>query len=417
MKKIILFSIVSFFCFSGLVLAADLDNVQYPIAELGNCSDKASCSVFCNRAENMTVCISYGERMGMLSSEEAKISKKVVEKMKAGEMPGGCKDKDSCETFCQNSILSLDECLSFANEVGISGATIEEGKKVAKALKEGASLPGGCSGKAECETYCSDTNHLDECLDFGEKSGIIGADEIAEARKVSQFLKNGETPGGCKRKAECDTYCKIEANFDECLAFAEKAGFISEKDLEMIKKTGGKGPGGCRGESECAVYCNDPAHLDECVDFGVKTGMISEDEQKKIKEGTQMIKDGLDKIPAEARGDAESCLNSVFGGKLQDVLNGTVTIQKSQGEKVGPCMEEAVNKYVQSQMQKAVPGGGQGSMPENIPQGIPEGVPEGMQGPPADIPTGPSGVQGPPSGIQGPPCSSPEECMRMFGPK
>ncbi|MDD4531212.1 MAG: hypothetical protein PHH21_00710, partial [Candidatus Pacebacteria bacterium] len=245
----------------------------------------------------------------------------------------------------------------------------------------------------------------------------IGADEIAEARKISQFLKNGETPGGCKRKSECDTYCKIEANFDECLAFAEKAGFISEKDLEMIKKTGGKGPGGCRGESECSVYCDDPAHLDECVDFGVKTGMISEDEQKKIKEGTQMIKDGLDKIPAEARGDAESCLNNVFGGKLQDVLNGTVTIQKSQGEKVGPCMEEAVNKYIQSQMQKAVPGGGQGSMPENIPQGIPEGVPEGMQGPPMDIPTGPSGIQGPPSGMQGPPCSSPEECMKMFGPK
>lgn len=416
MKKIIFVSIISFFCFCGSVLAADLDksvSLEYPIAELGNCTDKASCMDFCSKAENMSSCISYGEKKGLLSPEEVKVSKKVAEKMKDGKMPGGCTDKNTCENFCQNSIDSLDECLSFAEEVGISGATIEEGRKVAKALKEGADLPGGCSGKTECETYCSDTSHLDECLDFGEKSGIIGAGEIAEARKISEFIKNGETPGGCKRKAECDTYCKVEANFDECLSFAEKAGFLSEKEMEMVKKTGGKGPGGCRGEAECATYCEDPAHLDECVDFGVKTGMISEDEQKKIKEGAQMIKDGLEKIPEEARGDAEACLNNVFDGKLQDVLSGSATVNKTQGEKVGPCMEEAVNKYVQSQMQK---NGAGNNVPEGV-QGIPENIPDGIQGPPENIPTGPTGTQAPPSGTQGPPCSSPEECMRMFGPR
>jgi hypothetical protein len=54
-----------------------------------------------------------------------------------------------------------------------------------------------------------------------------------------------------------------------------------------------------------------------------------------------------------------------------------------------------------------MPQGGTGA-PENIqmPQGIPENIqiPEGVQ-----IPSG--------STQQGPPCSSPEECMRMFGPK
>lgn len=433
MKKIIFLSILSFFCFSGTVFAADAPG--YPIADLGNCANKSECQTYCNKAENMSDCISYAEKNKMLSDEEIKLSKKVAEKVKDGKMPGGCKDKNSCETFCQGNITNLDECLSFAEEVGISDANIEEGKKVAKALKEGANLPGGCKSKTECETYCSDPQNIDSCLDFGEASGIIAPAEIAEARKISQFIKNGETPGSCKRKADCDSYCKEDSHWDECLSFAEKAGFLSGAELEMVKKTGGKGPGGCKGESECAKYCEDPAHLDECVEFGVKTGMISEEEQEKIKGGVKMIKDGLEQIPAESRGDAEACLNQAFNGKLNEVLNGTVLITKDQGQKVAPCMENAVNNYIKNQIPQGPQGGGSGSMPSSggstnmpsIPEGIqgpPTNIPEGIQGPPANIPSGgqptdiPSGIQGPPANIPtGAPCSSPEECMKMFGPK
>jgi hypothetical protein len=168
MKKIILISIISLFCFGGIVFAADAPG--YPIAELGNCADKTDCQAFCNKSENMSACISYAEKNKMLSTEEINLSKKVIKKFEEGKLPGGCKDKNTCETFCQNNITNLDECLSFAEEIGISGASIEEGKKIAKALKEGANLPGGCSGKAECETYCADPVHIDECLDFGEAS-------------------------------------------------------------------------------------------------------------------------------------------------------------------------------------------------------------------------------------------------------
>ncbi|MFA5310368.1 MAG: hypothetical protein WC386_01575 [Candidatus Paceibacterota bacterium] len=417
MKKIIFLSIASFFCFLGTAFA--IDAPAYPITELGDCANKAECANYCNQAENMTACISYAENNNMLSKEEISLSKKVAEKVREGKMPGGCKDKNSCETFCQNNIANLDECLSFADEIGISGTSIEEGKKIAKALKEGANLPGGCSGKAECETYCAEPSHIDECLDFGEASGIIGAGEIAEARKISEFIKNGETPGGCKRKAECDTYCQIESNFDECLAFAQKAGFLSEKEREMIKKTGGKGPGGCKSEEACATYCANPAHLDECVEFGVKTGMISEEEKENIEGGVEKLKNGLEEIPAEARGNAESCLNEVFGGKLQEVLNGTVTITKEQGEKIAPCMEGAVNKYIESQMPQGggSSGGGMPSGTQGSPEEIPT-IPSGVQGPPENIPTAPGGIQGPPANIPtGAPCSSPEECMKMFGPQ
>jgi len=414
MKKIIIISAI--FLFScNFASAAFIPT--YPIAELEGCTDKVACMNYCNKAENMSACIAYGEKNKMMTNEEIKTSKLVATKVKEGKMPGGCKDKTTCETFCQGNVTNLEECLSFADEIGMSGASIEEGKKIAKALKEGANLPGSCKSKSECETYCAIPTNIEECLNFGEKSGIIEPTELAEAKKVMQFIKSGETPGGCKRKSDCDAYCKIEANFNECVSFAEKAGFLSGEELEMVKKVGGNGgPGGCKSKEACDAYCADQSHLNECIEFGVKSGAISEKDAEMAKGGIESLKSGLEKIPAEARPDAESCLNDAFNGKLQDVLAGKATITQAQGGKIGPCIEGAINKYVET-MKQQVPQGGSSEGLQGPPANIPTGPTGEMQGPPANIPTGPSGTQAPPSGIQGPPCSSPEECMKMFGPK
>ncbi len=399
MKKITIF--LSIFLLGAGFASAAFDNLKYPIEELGSCGSKAECATYCNKTENMSACISYAEQKQLMSKEEIKTSKLVAEKMKIGKMPGSCSSKETCETYCQGDLNHLEECLSFADEIGMNNASIEEGKRVAKALKEGAALPGGCTTKETCETYCADSNNIEECLNFGEKSGIIGAEELAEAKKVMQFIKSGETPGGCKRKADCDSYCQQEGNFQECLAFAEKAGFVSKEEAEMAKKSGGKGPGGCKSQAECEAYCVDDAHLDECVEFGLRTGAISKEDVELMKGGVETLRAGLDKIPAEAKPDAEACLNNVFGGKLQEVLGGTVKITKTQGDKIGPCIEEAVSKYAQQQMEK-------------MQQGLQ--APQGEAVPPAQIPST-TNIQTAPSGQQGPPCSSPEECMRMFGPQ
>jgi len=396
MKKIIIASITFLFSF-GFVSAAD---PVYPISELGGCADKGACMNYCNKSENMEACINYGEKNNLMTKEEIKISRAVTVKLKEGKMPGGCNDKKTCETFCQGNLDNLEECLSFADEIGMTDANIEEGKKIAKALKEGANLPGGCKNKNECQVYCADPNNVEECLNFAGNSGIINPEELAEARKVAKFIKSGETPGGCKRKADCDDYCKIESNFEECLSFAEKAGFINKKEAEMAKKVGGKGPGGCKNEEECQIYCAIESHLEECLQFGIKAGIISEEDAELAKDGAKNLKEGLEKMPPEARPDAEACLNGIFGGKLQEVLDGKITITKAQGDKIRPCINSAVNKYVESMKKQAAPQGGS--------------IPEGIQGPPTNIPTGTQ----PPAGVQqGPPCSSPEECMKMFGPR
>ncbi|TSC64420.1 MAG: hypothetical protein G01um101491_289 [Parcubacteria group bacterium Gr01-1014_91] len=71
--------------------------------------------------------------------------------------------------------------------------------------------------------------------------------------------------GGCKDKEACKTYCDDESHLDACLAFAEKSGLMSGEELSTAKKfaaAGAKGPGGCTGKDECEAYCDDINHID-----------------------------------------------------------------------------------------------------------------------------------------------------------
>lgn len=133
---------------------------------------------------------------------------------------------------------------------------------------------GNCESQQDCETYCDSAQHMETCIDFAEKTGLMTQEEIAEARKVLPFMLSGETPGGCQGKTECDAFCNKDENLQECIAFAEKAGLITGEELEMVKKTGGKGPGGCKGKEECDAFCEDESHFSECVDFAVQYGMM-----------------------------------------------------------------------------------------------------------------------------------------------
>jgi len=342
---------------SAQILNPDEAGVSYPIIELGNCSDQASCAAYCDQAENMEACVDFASSKGMIAPEEAAIAKKAIVKIKAGETPGGCKSKESCETFCQNDVSSLNACISFAEEIGVSDA--EQAKKIAVALQKGASMPGACSGKKSCEAYCQDVNNIDECLVFAEAAEILPPEEIAEAKKVAPFLKSGKTPGACKTKDDCKTYCDKEENFNECINFAKEAAFISEAEAEIAVKTGGKGPGNCRSKQTCEEYCDLPENAKVCADFALEKGLFDEDTAKKVKNSGQEIGAGLEKIPQEARPDAEACLNNLFGGKLAGVLSGEITPTKRQGEGVGFCFSSAVSKFSDSMK------GGPGAIPGN----------------------------------------------------
>lgn len=446
MKNIFIALGIAFSLITGSVaLAQNAGSPSFPIAELGNCKDKDACRVFCEKKENMSACIAYGSKKGMMTKEEATLATKAVQKIQAGQTPGGCTDRASCSTFCQNDVANLKTCISFAKEMGAPQADIAEAERISAALESGAKLPGNCQGKQACEAYCKDTNHIDECLSFAEVAGVLPANEIAEAKKIAKFIKSGEMPGGCTDKAACENFCKDDSHLTECLNFAEKAGLIPKEDLDMARKTGGKGPGDCRSKTECATYCDNTEHAAECANFAVEHGLVSAEDAAKIKGGAGQLKQALESIPEEARASVTSCLNDVFGGKLDAILNGSQTITQIQGSNIQGCFsnigkimqEKAMQGATQQRPEGGRSGATQGMSNDDIQksmQGVPaemqveiqkqieEAKQKAMQGAQGQMPQIPSGVQGgsgvppqPPVGAQGAPCSSPEECRAMFG--
>lgn len=151
---------------------------------------------------------------------------------------GNCADKAACKTYCDQP-ANVDACLSFAEKNNLMSA--DEINKARNFKKTGMAGPGGCKGKTECQTYCNGPEHLDECVTFAEKNGLMSGKQLDDAKKVRGALAKGIKPPACGGKEACDSYCSSPEHFEECVTFGEASGMISKEDADMIRKGGGKG--------------------------------------------------------------------------------------------------------------------------------------------------------------------------------
>ena len=205
---------------------------------------------------------------------------------------------------------------------------------------------GNCASQQDCEIYCNNAQHMEACINFAEKEGMMTQEEIAEARKVLPFMLSGETPGGCQGKTECDAFCNKDENFQECIDFAEKAGLISGDELALVKKTGGKGPGGCQGKTECDAFCNDESHFSECVDFAVANGLMPASEAEIAKKtggkgpGNCKSKEECDAY-CNVEANFPTCVDFAVANGLMDEKDAEMA-KKTGGKGPGGCknMEE-----------------------------------------------------------------------------
>ena len=311
---------------------------RYPIAELGNCGDENACRDYCGKQANYAACSDYGAKNNIISPEDAEKAKKFADVLN-GAGPGGCKDEASCRSYCEG-VAHLEECISFAQKHNFaSGDQLAEAQKVLSALKKGATLPGGCTDKNSCESYCKDSAHVEECLSFAKKAGFISDQEAAEAEKVLPFIKSGQTPGGCTTKADCQKFCDDSSNNTECVNFAEKAGFMSKEDATMARITGGKGPGGCKSKDSCETYCNAKTHQQECFDFAQKYNLIPPDKLKEMREGMGRLRSGLDQMPQEAISCLKDNLGQDIVTKIQD---GSFTPGPQTGDTIKGCFDKVM---------------------------------------------------------------------------
>ncbi len=420
-------------------------NISYPVAELGNCKDKDACKKYCDDSAHLETCIAFAEKNNLMSKEEVSMAKKFLNAGAKG--PGGCTGKDSCETYC-NDINNINECVSFAEKSGmlppaqlaeakqvqsaiargvkpppcknkrecdaycddpsnmkvciafgeaagfLNGKELEDAKKMITAIDRGATPP-PCRGREACDAYCSSPDNMEACMTFAQAAGFMSPQEAQDSQKMLAAVKKGVKPPACRGKEECDKYCSEDTHVDECINFSVAAGFMSAKDAEVAKKTGGKGPGGCKGKEECETFCNNQDNQQTCINFGRDNGLIPPEELQKMEEGQKQFQNSLQNMPAEVL----TCLQGSVGSDTLDKFkSGQAMPSRDMGEKIGQCFSKMSGPPGQGT--PGGPGAG-GQMPPRGKQQGPQGnAPFKMEGTPGSF-TGPGG------------CKTPEECKTL----
>lgn len=322
--------------------------ISFPVPELGNCGSKGECKRYCEEPANLSACIDFAKRHGLMNDEEVERARNFSQVIRSEGGPGGCKSPKECETFCRD-INNIETCIAFADENNIRDKHIDQGRKILNFIRAGGQMPGGCNSKDSCDAYCGDFSHAEECFNFAKRVGIFqegkgfenerdggGPQSEEQFRKFLELAKNNQTPGSCKSKEQCESYCRSEGNFEECIAFGEKMGFVKPEQAELFRKTRGRGPGDCNSENSCRDYCNDPSHQDECFRFAEEHGLIPKEELERAKEGFVRLRQGLENAPPEVA----ECMRSVMGQNiLDDIQSGKLVPGPEIGERVRSCFE------------------------------------------------------------------------------
>ncbi|MDO8599898.1 MAG: hypothetical protein Q7R44_00600, partial [bacterium] len=210
--------------------------------------------------------------------------------IKRGHKPPACGNKKSCDSYCEDP-NHMEECITFASEAGLmDNKEREDSQKMLQALKRGVKPP-PCRGKQACDEYCQQPDNMEVCMSFAIEAGFMGDQEKENAQKMLSAVKKGVKPPNCRGKEECDSYCRNEEHFEECTNFAEAAGFMDSKDAEMARKTKGRGPGGCKGKEECESFCNNQSNQEICFKFAEENNMIPKEELEKMKEGMNQTRE------------------------------------------------------------------------------------------------------------------------------
>ncbi|HEY4526017.1 MAG TPA: hypothetical protein VJL32_02900, partial [Candidatus Paceibacterota bacterium] len=56
---------------TGRLSSGPAVTANFPIKELGSCENQTACKAYCNKKENISSCVSYAEKNGMISAEDA----------------------------------------------------------------------------------------------------------------------------------------------------------------------------------------------------------------------------------------------------------------------------------------------------------------------------------------------------------
>ncbi len=183
-------------------------------------------------------CVKLGEETGTISKSDAARAQAFLQLLQQGKTPGGCTSKDACEAYCQDS-AHAQACMAFflemENLIPGSEKTAEEKQQLEsmdkfEALLQQGKTPGGCTDKNSCQTYCQNQSHFQECADFAKAMGFVNPEQ---AQKLEQ--SGGKGPGGCDSEDSCAAFCNQPQNQQTCINFGQQTGTLNSSDASKIE--------------------------------------------------------------------------------------------------------------------------------------------------------------------------------------
>lgn len=347
-KFAVALSLLAAFAFSGALYAASIFDIEYPIAELGNCADGPSCKAYCNIVDNQQACEDFAAEynIGTAVKHKENINDLVTDGGPGNCAAGAKNPESSCRSYCDNQ-AHIRECVAYGKDHNLlQGEDLAEAEKVIRALDSGAKLPAGCTNKNSCRQICENPRDIGiarQCFAFAEQAGLLppGVDRD-KAERTFQLIADGKAPfKSIKDFQQCDNPANDDI-LQTCVNFAADNGLMSPEEVRIVKETGGKGPGGCIGKAECDIYCE--GHQDECFQFAGEHNLMRPEDKARMQEGVRMLKQSMENAPLEIK----QCLSQNVG---DDVLDQVLGGQKMPSPKIGAAMRSCFESVFSEQPQ------------------------------------------------------------------
>lgn len=191
--------------------------VVYPIPELGNCTNVATCKVYCDQPDNREACSAFAKAKGILKGGR-KVNEKQVSILARAQTELGCQTVPACQALCEQP-QNITKCQAFANRHGLNSppppSEIND-EELLKAAKEKL----GCESYDSCARLCEEEKNYTKCAALMQSQ--VTSEERAMFDKyrgqIKEFL-------GCDSMVTCMAFCMNPLNTQKCTEFGQKMGF------------------------------------------------------------------------------------------------------------------------------------------------------------------------------------------------
>ena len=188
---------------------------------------------------------------------------------------GNCNNAATCKVYCDQP-QNHDACASFAKEKGIAAGKRRINEKHVTALSA-AKTALGCSTIAACQAFCEEQANRERCQAFAQKHGLSVAPSVSPVPTDDEFLNQAKSELGCTSQESCFAFCEQTQNFERCAALEERQITNDERAFfEQHRSDFQKGLG-CDSMQSCIAFCMNPLNMPKCMEFGNQMDFTSSD--------------------------------------------------------------------------------------------------------------------------------------------